>query len=186
MTREENNKEQRSSTNTGQKVVISLIVAADENNVIGHNNHLPWHLPADMKYFKNKTWGSPVVMGRKTFESLGKPLPGRTNIVITRNATWAFEKVQVAHSLAEAIAKGQATGAAEIFVIGGAELFQMVMQQADRIYLTRIHHHFEGDAFFPPMATGNWHLVKQHSYEPDEKNRYPYTFEVWERNSAAL
>lgn len=184
MKREANNNEPP-STKERQTVVISLIVAAAENNVIGHNNRLPWHLPADMKYFKNKTWGSPVVMGRKTFEALGKPLPGRTNIVITRNTTWAFEKVQVAHSLADAIALAQATGAAEIFVIGGAEIFQNTMSQANRIYLTRIHHQFEGDAFFPPFAREEWQLVKQHSYEPDEKDRYGYTFEVWERNGAA-
>lgn len=160
---------------------LSLIVAADENNVMGLRNQLPWRLPADMKYFKNQTWGLPVIMGRKTFESLGKPLAGRTNIVITRNTAWGFEKVAVAHTLEEAIARGTATGAAEIFVIGGAEIFKMVLPQAHRIYLTRIHHRFEGDVFFPEFSKADWKLVKHHTHQPDEKNKYAYTFEIWER-----
>src|SRR5947209_12575435 len=125
-----------------QGATISLMVATGENNVIGLNNRLPWYLPADLKYFKNQTWGLPIIMGRKTFESFGKPLPGRTNIVITRNRTWAFEKVQVAHTLEDAVTLGKATGAAEIFVIGGAEIFKLVLPQANRIYITRIHQRF--------------------------------------------
>lgn len=177
----EENKDQRS--NEGRKAILSLMVAADENNVIGLNNKLPWHLPADMKYFKNQTWALPVIMGRKTFESLGKPLPGRNNIVITRNATWGFEKVQVAHTLEEGIALGAATGALEIFVIGGAELFKTAMPLAGRIYLTHIHHRFQGDAFFPTFSLADWELVKSHAHQPDPKNLYAYTFEIWERRS---
>lgn len=160
---------------------ISLLLAADENNVIGNNNQLPWHLPADLKYFKNQTWGLPVVMGRKTFESIGKPLPGRTNIVITRNKAWAFEKVYVVHTLDEALARGAALGVNEIFVIGGAEIFKSALPQASKIYLTRIHHRFEGDVFFPHFSTLDWQLVKSHSHAPDEKNKYAYTFETWQR-----
>lgn len=166
-----------------QEVAISLLVAADEANVIGNNNQLPWHLPADLKYFKARTWGMPVVMGRKTFESIGKPLPGRTSIVITRNPAWAFEKVLVAHTFIEAIAIGQSLGVKEIFVIGGAEVFKTAMPQAARIYLTRIHHRFEGDVFFPEVSTEDWQLVKSHSHQPDEKNLYKHTFEVWERKA---
>lgn len=166
-----------------ETITLSLIVAIDENNVMGLNNHLPWHLPADMKYFKNQTWGMPVVMGRKTFESLGKPLPGRTNIVITRTTTWAFEKVQVAHKLDEAVRLALGTGAREVFVIGGGEIFKTALPQANRMYITRIHHRFEGDVFFPEFSTVEWQLVKSHTHEPDEKNAYAYTFEIWERRT---
>ena len=175
---EENTNQSSPSHETG---TLSLIVAIDENNVMGLDNRLPWYLPADMKYFKNQTWGMPVVMGRKTFESLGKPLPGRTNIVITRNTTWAFEKVQVAHTLEEAVTRAFATGAREVFVIGGAEIFKTALPQANRMYITRIHHRFEGDVFFPEFSTADWQLVKSHTHEPDEKNLYAYTFEIWAR-----
>lgn len=160
---------------------ISLLVAVDEAGVIGKDNKLPWHLPADLKYFKNTTWGMPVLMGRKTFESIGKPLPGRTNIVITRNAAWAFEKVSVVHNLTDAVALAQTLGVTEIFVIGGAEIFATALPQAHRIYCTRIHHHFEGDVWFPRFSKEEWQLVKSHTHAPDEKNKYAYTFEIWER-----
>jgi dihydrofolate reductase len=166
-------------------ICISLLVAVDEGNVIGKDNKLPWHLPADLKYFKNQTWGMPVVMGRKTFESIGKPLPGRTSIVITRNKAWTFEKVWTAHTITDAVAIAQNLGVKEIFVIGGAEIFNAVLPQAGRIYRTRIHHHFEGDVFFAALPATGWQLVKSHSHAPDEKNSYPYTFEVWERQPAA-
>lgn len=168
---------------TEGKCTFSLLVAVDDGNVIGNENKLPWHLPADLHYFKNKTWGLPVIMGRKTFESIGKPLPGRSNIVVTRNKTWTFEKVLVAHTLPEAIELGQATGATEIFVIGGAEIFNAALALAHRIYRTRIHHHFDGDVFFPDINPEEWQLVKSHSHAPDEKNRHAYTFEVWERSN---
>jgi dihydrofolate reductase len=163
---------------------LSLLVAADEANVIGKDNRLPWHLPSDLKYFKNLTWGMPVAMGRKTFESIGKPLPGRINIVITRNRAWAFEKVSVAHSLEVAAAHAADTGAQALFVIGGAEIFEMALPQASRIYLTRIHHRFEGDVFFPKLSPAEWHLAKSHRHEPDAKNIYAHTFEEWERRAA--
>jgi len=173
-------------TSLQEMAIISLLAAADENNVIGLNNQLPWYLPADLKYFKNQTWGLPVVMGRKTFEALGKPLPGRTNIVITRNTTWAFENVLAAHSLEAAIAIAQQTGTREIFVIGGAQVFKTALPLANRIYLTRIHHQFQGDAYFPPFSKEQWHLVKSHTHQPDEKNKYAYTFEIWEQTPATI
>jgi dihydrofolate reductase len=161
--------------------MISFIVAADENNLIGKNNQLPWHLPDDMKYFKNQTWGMTVIMGRKSLESLGKPLQGRQNIVVTRNRDWKPDGAEVAHSIDEAIEIAKGTGAKEIFIIGGAEIFKAAMPIADRIYLTRIHHQFDGDVYFPEVSPGEWNLVKNHFCDSDEKNKYPHTFQVWER-----
>lgn len=162
-------------------MLVSLLLAAGENNVIGKNNQLPWHLPNDLKYFKNLTWGMPVLMGRKTFESIGKPLPGRKNIVITRNNDWQNEKVSVVHSTEEAVHIARESDIREIFIIGGAAIFNSVLPQANRVYLTRIHHQFEGDAFFPELDKNEWKMTSQKFCEADEKNAYPHTFQVWER-----
>jgi dihydrofolate reductase len=161
--------------------MISFIVAAAENNVIGKDNQLPWHLPSDMKYFKNQTWGMTVIMGRKSLESLGKPLQGRKNIVVTRNKDWRQEGTEVAHSINDAIDLAKETGVNEIFIIGGAEIFKEAMPVANRIYLTRIHHYFDGDAYFPEVSDAEWSLVQSRSCDADEKNQYPHTFQVWER-----
>jgi dihydrofolate reductase len=163
-------------------LVVSLLVAADEANVIGKENRLPWHLPNDLRYFKNQTWAMPILMGRKTYESIGKPLPGRTSIVITRNANWKQDGVKTVHSLEEAINVAEVMGAKEIFVIGGAEIFQTAFHRASRVYLTRIHHRFEGDAYFPELAVSEWRMVKSRYCPADEKNAYPHTFLVMERN----
>src|SRR6185369_5831917 len=162
-------------------MTISFIVAVSENNVIGKNNQLPWHLPSDMKYFKNKTWAMPVVMGRKTFEALGKPLEGRTNIVITRQTDWRPAGVEIVHSIDQAIVEATKLDAKEIFIIGGAEIFSAALPSADRIYLTLIHHGFEGDAFFPELKQEEWKLVSNKDHEADEKNKYAHSFQVWER-----
>lgn len=162
-------------------MILSLLVAASENNVIGRNNQLPWHLPNDLKYFKNQTWGMPILMGRKTFESIGKPLQGRKSIVITRNKSWGHENVDVVHSVEEAISKAGEYGVKEIFVIGGAEIFTTSFDQADRIYLTRVHHAFEGDAFFPDVSAAHWNLAQSRFCPADEKNAFSHTFQVWER-----
>lgn len=162
-------------------MILSLLVAASENNVIGKDNQLPWHLPNDLKYFKNQTWGMPILMGRKTFESIGKALPGRKSIVITRNREWRQENVEAVHSVEEAIGKAAAYGSKEIFVIGGAEIFQTAFDRADRIYLTRVHHEFAGDAFFPEVSTQAWNLVQNRYCTADDKNPYSHTFQVWER-----
>lgn len=142
---------------------IALVVAAARNHVIGCNNRLPWHLPQDLKYFKSVTLGKPIIMGRKTFESIGKPLPGRTNIVITRQTDWNAGGVRVAHDLPSAIglAKDVAArdGAEEVMIIGGAEIYRSSLSLAQRIYLTRIDAEMEGDAFFPPLAGDEWSLV---------------------------
>lgn len=162
-------------------VSLSLLVAADENNVIGKDNKLPWHLPEDLKYFKNLTWSMPILMGRKTFESIGKPLPGRKSIVITRNKEWQREGVEVVHSIEAAIEKAKSFDIKEIFVIGGAEIFNTSFEKADRIYLTRIHHRFEGDTYFPAMQESEWQLVKSHMNRKSDKNPYSHTFQVWQR-----
>lgn len=164
-----------------EKTVLSLLVAADEENVIGKDNKLPWHLPNDLKYFKNLTWGMPILMGRKTFESIGKPLPGRQSIVITRNHDWQHDGVEVVHSVEDAIQKAKDKDIKEVFVIGGAEIFNTSLDKADRIYLTRIHHSFEGDVYFPELSEGEWTLVQSHLSPKDDKNPYDHTFQVWER-----
>ena len=181
---EQENKQNLNSSSAfnGQgSITLSLLLAASENNVIGKDNQLPWHLPNDLKYFKNQTWGMPILMGRKTFESIGKPLPGRKSIVITRNNEWQHEGVEVVHSVEEAIEKAQTFDVKEIFVIGGSEIFNTAFEKAARIYLTRIHHQFEGDSYFPEVSTNEWKLVKERYCAPDEKNVYPHTFQVWER-----
>lgn len=164
-----------------QDVTISLLVAADETNVIGKDNALPWHLPNDLRYFKNLTWAMPVLMGRKTFDSIGKVLPGRLNIVITRNGNWKFDGVTVVHSLDDALEAGRKAGAKEIFVIGGAAIFDSALPQADRVYLTRIHSTFDGDTYFPSLNTSEWELTKEQPCKSDAKNPYDHTFQVWQR-----
>lgn len=162
-------------------MIISIIVAASENNVIGINNQLPWNLPNDLKYFKNTTWGLPVIMGRKTFDSVGKPLKGRQNIIITRQKDYAPEGVEVVSSIDAAIEAAKAYDVNEIFITGGTEIFIQSFPKVDRIYLTRVHATVNGDAFFPEISENEWKLVKADRHEVDEKHVYAYTFEVWER-----
>ena len=161
--------------------MISLVVAAAENNAIGKNNQLLWHLPNDLKFFKNLTWGSVVIMGRKTFESVNKPLPGRTNIVITRQKNWKADGVMVACHLSDALEKAKAAGVKEVFVIGGGQIYNEALTLAHRIYLTRVHAHLEGDVFFPMLDTNFWELIEKKEWEADEKHAYDYAFERWER-----
>ncbi len=170
-----------SGAGSGSRILVSLLVAADEKNVIGLKNQLPWNLPGDLTYFKNLTWGMPLLMGRKTFESIGKALPGRKNIVITRNHNWHHKDVSVVHSITEATNLARGAGAKEIFVIGGAEIFQQVFSQASRIYLTRIHHQFDGDVYFPELNSAEWTLVQHQLHAADDINPFAYSFQVWER-----
>src|SRR5687768_9857959 len=137
-------------------MIISLIVAAGENNAIGKNNHLPWRLPDEMRHFKNTTMGHPVIMGRKTFESNDNPLPGRLNIVITRNMDFQAKGCAVVHSLDEALKEASKENIEEVFVIGGEEIFRQALPIADRLYLTRVHYAFEGDTFFPAFDQKEW------------------------------
>ena len=162
-------------------LMISLIAAAAENYAIGRDNQLLWTLPNDMKFFKNTTWGMPVVMGRKTFESLGKPLPGRINFVITRNAGWTAEGVTVATDINSALQKAAETNCKEIFVIGGGEIYKQSMEIADKIYITRVHASFDADTFFPEIDETKWQLTANQDFEVDEKHKYAYSFQTWER-----
>lgn len=161
---------------------ISLIVAAATNDTIGKNNQLLWHLPNDLKFFKNTTWGMPVIMGRKTFESCNKALPGRINIVITRQHGWHAADIIIATDLADALTKAAETSAKEVFVIGGGEIYQQSIQMADRIYMTRVHASLEGDTFFPAIEPSSWSLISAEDFSADEKHLYPYTFQIWDRS----
>ena len=161
--------------------MLSHIVAASENNIIGVKNGLPWNLPNDFRYFKNKTWAMPVIMGRSTYESMKKDLPGRINIVVTRQQDWKPENVFIAHSIDEAIEKAKESDAKEIFIIGGGEIFKQTIGIVDRVYLTRVHANVEGDAYYPEIDKSKWKLTSSQSFPADEKNNYPYTFEVWEK-----
>src|SRR5688572_13042269 len=151
-------------------MTISFLLAASENNVIGKDNKLPWHLPSDLKYFKNLTWALPVVMGRKTYESISKPLSGRRTIVMTRNNDWNAEGVEVTNSIENAVELAKESAVKEIFIIGGGEIFKTFLPNAQRIYLTRIHHTFDGDAFFPEINQEEWQLIKEKKCAADEKN----------------
>lgn len=161
--------------------MISFVVAASENNVIGKSNKLLWHLPNDMKFFKNTTWAMPVIMGRKTFESLGKALTGRTNIVITHQDNWQAKDVAVVKSLDAAIEVAAQADAKEVFIIGGGEIFKQSIGRADKIYLTRVHASFEGDAFFPEIDKNKWKLVSELDFDKDAKHAFSYSFQIWER-----
>lgn len=160
--------------------MITLVVAISENRVIGRDNQLIWHLPNDLKHFKQITTGHPIIMGRKTFDSMGKALPNRTNIVITRNENWSAENVITTHSLGKAIETAQEIDE-EIFIIGGGVIFNMSMDIADAIELTIIHQGFEGDVFFPEIEDEIWEEVSREFNEKDEKNQYDYSFIRLER-----
>ena len=163
--------------------MLSHIVAASENNIIGVKNGLPWRLPNDFRYFKNKTWGMPVIMGRNTYESMKKDLPGRINIVVTKKTDWHPENVFVTHTIEEAVAKAKESEAKEIFIIGGGEVFSQTIDNVDRIYLTRVHTTVEGDTSYPELDISKWKKIKEDLFPADEKNNYPYTLEVWERQA---
>ena len=162
-------------------MMITLIVAASENNAIGKDNRLLWHLPNDLKFFKNTTWGMPVVMGRKTFEAVTKALPGRFNFVITSRPGWKAEGVITAKSFEDAIEKATETNCREIFIIGGGEIYQEAIEKADRIYLTRVHARLEGDTFFPEIDLKKWQQTGGLDFNSDEKHAYAYSFQTWER-----
>lgn len=164
-------------------MLISLVVAAAANHAIGKEGTLPWQLPADLRHFKNITWGLPIIMGRKTFQSLSGALPGRTNIVLTRSSDWSAGNTQVAvvATPEEALQKARAVFAKEVMVIGGAEIYSIFLPMAHRIYLTRVEAEPAADTFFPALDPGQWKLQQQLRQEADAKNAYNYTFEIWER-----
>jgi dihydrofolate reductase len=160
-------------------MIISFVVAASENNAIGKDNQLLWHLPNDMRFFKNVTWGSVVIMGRKSFESLGKALKGRINIVITRQKDWAAENAIVAYDLQDALKKAEPANCKEIYIIGGGEIYKQSMSIVDKIYLTRVHATIEGDTYFPELDKSKWELTSNEDFKKDEKHQYDYSFQLY-------
>jgi dihydrofolate reductase len=164
---------------------VSLIVAAAQNRVIGRNNNLPWYLPNDLKYFKQATMGKPIIMGRKTYDSIGKPLPGRPNIIITRNSEFTAEGVIVARSLKDAIAQAEdlafINGAEEVMIIGGAQIYAESLPSADRLYLTEVHADVEGDAYFPEYDANDWQEQGREDFTAIDPNPYDYSFVVYDR-----
>ncbi|MBO6505700.1 MAG: type 3 dihydrofolate reductase [Kordiimonadaceae bacterium] len=159
---------------------VSLIVAMADNNAIGVDNQLPWHLPADLKYFKAVTMGKPIIMGRKTFESIGRPLPGRQNIVITRNQDWTSDGVTIVRSTEQAVAAASTSD--EVMVIGGAEIYRAMLPLVNKLYVTEVALSVEGDAFFPNIDPVEWQEVsrKPHAAEADKP---AYAFVTFERVS---
>ena len=155
-----------------------------ENRVIGDNNQLPWHLPADLKHFKTLTEGHPVLMGRKTHEAIGIPLPNRTNIIITHNADYQAPGCLVVTSLEKAMACTATLSSPEIFIIGGAQVYQQFLPQIERIYLTIVHEEFDGDVYFPEMDTAAWQEIERTRHEADEKNAFAYSFLILDKVAA--
>ncbi|HWZ14883.1 MAG TPA: dihydrofolate reductase [Mucilaginibacter sp.] len=159
-------------------MIVSIIVAISENHAIGKNNQLLWHLPGDLKHFKDTTTGHTIIMGRKTFDSVGKPLPNRRNIVITRQPI-TIEGCEVVNSVEAALALCKDED--EVFIGGGAEIYKLAMHLTDRIYLTIVHQHFDADTFFPEIDMTEWKEVSHEDHERDSKNAIPYSFITLER-----
>jgi len=166
-------------------MILSIIAAADEDGVIGLGNTLPWDLPADLQYFREKTRGHIVIMGRKTFDSIvekiGHPLPSRRSVVITKKGGLFEGDYDLVASIDEAIELAERADAEEAFIIGGQQIYEIAMAYANRIYLTRIHSHFEGDKFFPFISSDHWHIVSEERHEADTDNPHAYTFLVYEK-----
>lgn len=160
-------------------IMLSILVAASENNAIGKDNQLLWHLPADLKYFKQLTTGHTVIMGRKTYDAIGKPLSNRRNIVITRQPDLIISGCEVVHSLQQAIEVSKQKQ--EVFIIGGAEIYHQALSLCNIIYLTRVHHQFEADAYFPKIDSAVWQLLTQEDHHRDKQNKYDYSFLVYEK-----
>lgn len=162
-------------------MLVSAIVAVAHHNVIGHGNQIPWYLPADLAWFKRSTLGHFVLMGRNSFRSIGRPLPKRTNVVITRDPFFTAEGVLIAHSIEEALELAYDAGETEAFIIGGGEIYRQSMNQWDRVYLTEVDVAVEGDTFFPELAPDEWRETWREAHAPDEKNEYAFTSRILER-----
>ena len=164
---------------------VALIAAFAQNLVVGVNNALPWHLPEDLKYFKRTTSGKAIVMGRKTYESIGRPLPNRTNIVVSRNPDFSADGVVVVDSLEAAIKHAEAVntinGVDEVMIIGGAAIYEAALPLADRLYLTHVHASVEGDAHFPSVDLSQWLEMTRDDFQKDESNPYDYSFVVYDK-----
>jgi dihydrofolate reductase len=160
---------------------ITLVVAASDNNVIGKDNQLLWHLPKDMRFFKNTTWAMPIVMGRKTFESMGsRLLPGRLNIILTNQTDYEQAGARIVHSLTEAIQLAEKEDYKELMVIGGGQIYEMALPIANKIWLTRVHTNIEGDTFFP-MLNEDWVKKSSDAFSTDEKHAFSFDIECWKR-----
>lgn len=162
-------------------MIISIIVAMDRNGVIGKDGSLPWHLSSDLQHFKKITMGKPIIMGRRTHESIGRPLPGRENIVITRDSHFHAPACTVLHSIEDVI--NYCGDSEEIMIMGGADLYVQTLGKASRIYLTEVHAELEGDTYFPEFDRENWEEVERYDFSADEKNEYDYSFVILERAS---
>ena len=160
---------------------IAIIVAKASNDVIGNNNELIWHLPADLKFFKETTLGKCLLMGRKTYESIGRPLPGRTTIIITRNVDYSAEGCLVASSIEEAVEMAKNEEKGEIIIAGGAEIYKLGMNHADTMYVTEVEANFEGDTYFPPIDKKVWKEAGRVKNKADERNKYDYDFVHYKR-----
>lgn len=163
-------------------MTLSAIVATDRNGVIGKDDDIPWHLPADLKYFKRRTLNHHIIMGRKTFESIGRPLPKRTNIIVTRNPFFIASNCLVVGSLEEAVQMARENGEVEAFIIGGGMIYEQAMPLIDRLYLTEVDMAVaDGAVFFPAIDESDWAEVSREAHKADEQNPYDYTFRVMER-----
>ena len=158
---------------------LNIIVAVSSNNVIGKDNQLIWHLPDDLKFFKRTTMGCPIIMGRKTFESVGRPLPGRENIIVTRNKDFLFDGCTIVNSLNEAIET--TNGNEQVFIAGGGEIYTEALPLVGIIYLTRVHHEFEGDTYFPDLNENEWVEVFREDHQKDEKHAFDFSILTFER-----
>jgi dihydrofolate reductase len=168
----------------GANMILSMIVAMADNHVIGLNNQMPWHLPADLAWFKKNTLNKPVIMGRKTFESIGRPLPGRHNIIISRQATIESNmvpNVSWVPSIDAAILLAQTQHIDEAFIIGGGNIYKQTLPLVNRLYLTHIKAKLQGDTYFPDYTPEQWQVIYQEAHQADDKNSYPYQFEILER-----
>jgi dihydrofolate reductase len=169
---------------SGARPSVSLIVAMARNGAIGRGNAMPWHLPADLKRFKALTLGKPILMGRRTYQAIGRALPGRDNLVLTRARDWRAEGVTAVHSVGEALQRSASS--AELAVIGGAEVYQLTLPLAERIYLTQVLADVEGDTFFPEFSRSEWREVESSDYGADERHAYGMKFVTLERRGAAM
>ncbi len=162
-------------------MIISAIVATAKNNVIGKNDQIPWHLPADLKYFKKTTLHHHLIMGRKCYESIGRPLPNRTNIVVTRNPFFVASGCLIVHSVEEALTLAQSKGEEEVFIIGGGEIYEMSKKYWTKIYRTEIDYEVQGDVFFPKINWNNWMEIFCEAHRANEKCEFDYVFKVYKK-----
>ncbi len=162
-------------------MIISAIVARSTNNVIGTQNKMPWHLPKEFKYFKKITSGHHIVMGRKNYEAIGRPLPNRTNIIITRNTEYKAEGCEVVHNIKDALEIAMKAGENEVFIIGGGEIYKQCMMLFQKMYITEVHTEIEGDVFYPEFSLDEWKETSSIFVEKDEKNAFDFTCKVFEK-----